>query len=340
MKLKHAIQAIPILPDSSAEAITRPEFIERWRRAGGENLSHRQLHRFLTDLCHLFLAEELPGPNGTLRYFRTRKLKPEWAMTQETALRLLLTSKALAQTMRGVGNEGVGLIDLAEKVISTSVAGRRLHRKLRVVPDGIGRLPAKVAPGVQEAVVESIASARKVRIVYRSRAQMDSGGQKRTHDLTVLGVVSKDGAIYLLATKGVGEKVLTYALHRVEAAEVLTESALERSDFNLDEHIEKTHQLSHGFGEYSVVELRLRAHKDSIWHLQERPLCAQQEISEHPDASGWYAVRAPIPNTELLVPALLSMGDWVIVDGPDVVRDKLVARLRAASSHYPATGGA
>jgi len=337
MKLKHAIGAIPLLPDSRDAAITKAEFVDRWRRAGLEELSDRQLHRFLTELESHCIAGEVSGPNGSLRYFRASNRASEWAMTQETALRLLLTSRMLAQTMQGVGNEGAGLIDFAESVISTSLAGRRLHRKIRVVPDGIGRLPAKVAPGVQEAVVESIASARQLRIVYRSRAQMGTGGQERTHDLTVLGAVSKDGAIYLLATKGLTEKVLTYALHRVAHAEVLSEPALERPDFDLDDHIEKTHQLSHGFDDNTVVDLRLRVHKGSIWHLQERPLCAQQKISRNPDANGWYAVTAPIPNTELLVPALLSMGDWVIVDGPDVVREKLVARLHAAAGHYPAS---
>lgn len=340
MKLQHAIAAIPLLPDTRESAITNAEFVARWERAGHTDLSKRQLHRLLTELESLCLAERVEGAGGSLRYFRIASNTPAWAMTHETALRLLLTSRMLAQTLRGVGNEGAGLLDLAESVISTSLAGRRLHRKIRVVPDGIGRLPATIAPGVQEAVVESIANARQLRVVYRSRAQMGSGAPERVHDLTVLGAVSKDGAIYLLATNSLGGKVLTFALHRVVRAEVLSAPALERPDFDLDDHIGKTHQLSHGFDENTVVELRLRVRKDAIWHLQERPLCAEQTISAGPDGSGWYTVTALVPRTELLVPALLSMGDWVIVDGPPVVRDDLAARLRAAAGHYRANDSA
>lgn len=334
MKLHHAMSALQLLPSHREAAITRAEFIDKWRRAGQPELSRRQLERFLPDLEAESLAESVEGPGRTLRYFHPSSKTPPWAMTHETALRLLLSSRMLAQPLRGVGNEGAGVLDLAESVVSTSQASRRLHRRIRVVPDGIGRMPAQVAPGVQEAVVDAIASARQLRFVYRSRAAMETQTEGRTHEISVLGAVSKDGATYLLGAGSLTGRVLTFALHRILRAEVLAVPALERPDFDLDDYIAQTHQLSHVLGSLEVLDLQLRVRADAIWHLRERPLCPQQVISETPDEAGWYAVSARIPQTELLVPALLSMGDWLIVDGPPAVRAELARRLIEAAERY------
>lgn len=334
MKLHHAIAALQLLPTERALAITIGEFIERWIRAGQPRMSDRQLQRWLPELELENLVESVQTAKGARRYFRLAHQTPTWAMTQETALRLLVSSHLIERVVRGVGNEGRGVLDLARTVINTSEMSRRLHQRIRVVPDGIGRLPAKVASGVQEAVVEAIAANRQISFVYRSRATMEVAGAGRTHKVSVLGAVSKDGATYLLGADGLTGPVLTFALHRMLSAEVLSSPAVDRVDFDLDTYIEQTHQLSHGFAKGEVVELKLRVREDAIWHLKERPLCPQQEVSAGPDAHGWYAVNAPVPRTELLVPTLLSMGEWLVVDGPPEVREAMKARLCEAASRY------
>jgi predicted DNA-binding transcriptional regulator YafY len=334
MKLHYAIAALQLLPTERAQSITVAEFIERWTRAGQPRMSDRQLQRWLPELELENLVESVETDKGPRKYFRLAHQTPAWAMTQETALRLLVSSHLIERVVKGVGNEGRGVLDLARTVVNTSEMSRRLHKRIRVVPDGIGRLPAKVAPGVQEAIVEAIASSRQVQFVYRSRATMETGGTGRTHQVSVLGAVSKDGATYLLGADGLAGPVLTFALHRMLSAEVLPSPAVDRLDFDLDAYIEQTHQLSHGYGKGEVVELRLRVREDAIWHLTERPLCTQQEVSAGPDSQGWYAVTAPVPWTELLVPTLLSMGEWLVVDGPPNVRDAMKTRLGEAASRY------
>jgi predicted DNA-binding transcriptional regulator YafY len=218
-------------------------------------------------------------------------------------------------------------------VIGTSDAMRRLHRRVRVVPDGLGRLRAQIAPGIQETVISAIVNNRQLRIIYLSRAGM-AQGQARNHDLSVLGLVSKDSTVYLLGAKGVSDAPLTFALHRIRQAQALPQAASERPDFDLDDYIARTSQLSHTIDSPETIELHLRVRADSVWHFSERPLCTEQDISPSPDAQGWHAVCARLTNTTLLVPFLLSMGEIVIVDGPPQVRSLLLRRLSDARALY------
>jgi predicted DNA-binding transcriptional regulator YafY len=340
MKLHLAIAALQLIPANRDAAISSAQFVERWKTSERPNRSERQLQRILVELVGEGLAQSV-GPRGAQTFYRTANRTPAWAMTHETALRVLLSSQMLGPALQGLDNAGGAMIELADSVISTSVASQRLRSRIRVVPDGMGRLPAKIEPGVQKALTEAIAEARQLRITYRSRAALSADGRAKTHDLSVLGAVSKDGAIYLLATTGMDGEVRPFVLHRVESAEVLrTHILYEPPGFDLDDYIAQTHQLSHSIGTLELVDLRLRIHRDAIWHLRERPFCAGQTISDEPDQDGWYVVTATLPKTELLVPTLLSMCSWMIVDGPEVIRKDVVERLGGAIGRYRCGGGA
>ncbi len=340
MKLPDAIAALQLVPADRANAITVPEFVDRWKRAGQREMSDRQLQRWLPELEGLSLVESTDGERGSRRYFRTSDRTASWAMTPETALRLLVSGRMLEQPLQGLGAGGLGLLDMARSVVGTSDAMRRLHRRVRVVPDGLGRLRAAIAPGVQETVVDAIVRNRQLRFAYLSRTGMAEQGRVLTHDVSVLGLVSKDSTVYLLGAKGVSGKPLTFALHRMRDAQVLPDPAAERTDFDLDDYIAKTHQLSHTLEYIETIDLRLRVRADSVWHFTERPLCAEQQVSREPDAQGWYAVHAPVTNTTLLVPFLLSMGEVVIVDGPPEVRELLLRRVSEAHALYTQGAGA
>jgi predicted DNA-binding transcriptional regulator YafY len=154
--------------------------------------------------------------------------------------------------------------------------------------------------------------------------------------LSPLGLVAKDGTIYLVAVTALNDAPRHYALHRMGSAEDAGGPAQSRADFDLDRHIASTHQFSHALeGSARTVDLILRVAPDAIFHFEERPLSATQTI-EPPDETGWYHVRDSVPMTLQLIPFLLSMGAGLKVVGPGEVRRATIRRLADAISLYRA----
>lgn len=273
-----------------------------------------------------FITEVSP-PTVPRRYFRPGHAVSGVGMSPDMAMRLVLSSRLLPDaTALGLGAGGAEL-GAAESVIRTSDVLRELRRRVAVLPDGIGRLPARIAPGVDEAVAQAVGTRRMLRIVYRSRTN-ELRGTSVTHDVSVQGVLSKDGTVYLVTCKTWDDRLNVFAAHRIIQAEVLTSAAIERNGFNLDT------RMSFTTGEGVWVDLRLRVQPDALWHLRERPLCESQSISEHPDAEGRSLVNARLLMNELLVPFLMGLGGGVEVLGPPELRAEIAGRLREAVARY------
>jgi predicted DNA-binding transcriptional regulator YafY len=95
-----------------------------------------------------------------------------------------------------------------------------------------------------------------------------------------------------------------------------------------------THQFSFPLDrDAEPVNLRLRVHKDAIYHFQERPLEGQRTPAPT-SAPDWFRVSARMPETTHLVPFLLSMGPWSEVLGPAEVRAATAERARGMYAHY------
>jgi predicted DNA-binding transcriptional regulator YafY len=248
-------------------------------------------------------------------------------MTAELALELHLVSplweKGFGQALSGA----------EQATIRKHVKGddERLLRGLRIVPDGIGRLPARIDAKLLRTVVEALRRSRKLRVSYR---RPDAHAEE-ARELSPLGLVAKDGTIYLVAVTGLADTPRHYALHRMGSAEDAGSSAQPRPEFDLDRHIASTHQFSHALdGNTGSVELVLRVTPETIHHFEERPLSATQTVEQVPDDSGWYLVRDTVPMTMQLVPFLLSMGAGLEVVSPSELRCETIRRLSKSLSLY------
>ena len=153
--------------------------------------------------------------------------------------------------------------------------------------------------------------------------------------VTPLGLVAKDGTLYLIGVQGLSENPIHYPLHRMAETQVHYKPAIQRLGFDLKRYVYESHQFSHTlYTEEAPVVLELRVHPDAIFHFEERPLSLNQTILEPTAKEPWYAVKAKIPVTILLVPFLLSMGHWIEVVGPKQVRAEAAKRIRGMFEHY------
>lgn len=336
MKMNTAVRLLQMLPTRLDQAITIAELAAKWHKREPTRSDKRNIQRYMSDLATEGLDEpalvEIVDGKPRLFYLKLSSVA-NWFMTEEAALNILLTRQMLGSLNR-MGTEK--LIDVAEKAIGASTETRQIRERIRIVNDGLGRLPARIDPQVLQVVIESVVKRKQLNFSHVS-----SKTPEATHRVSPQGLVAKDGTLYLLATKGLGDNPQHFPLHRMSDTQIHHLDLQFRPDFDLDRYIQDSHQLSHKLEDEPVsMELILRVAPEALYHFHERPLTGDQSIGPARKSDGWSIVTANVRFTVLLVPFLLSMGGWIEVVGPSKVRDEMSKRVRFMASHYPSEGSA
>lgn len=337
MKLATGVRLLRVLNSRAENALTTKNIARRWRDLGCDAVSIRSIERYMIEMSE-------DGPDGpalvaVVKVGRERAyyLKPSqvanWFMTEEAALDLQLTHQVLGRTFGARGrSNGDKFADMAERIASASPQTKRIRERLRIAPDGIGRLPARIDPQVLQAAIDAIGKNRKLKFDY-----VNVTGKASAQLVSPLGLVAKDGTVYLVGIKGLSDSPRHFALHRVSQADVHFQQAQPRPEFDLDDYIRDSHQFSHVLDpQVPAAALKLRVAPEAMFHFTERSLSADQKLSKAPD--GWYVVTATVPDTVLLVPFLVSMGPWIEVTAPASIRARTAQWLRESSAHYVGNG--
>ena len=335
MKLNAAVTLLRLLNSRPEGALTTTQIARKWLDETGSEINIRSVQRYLSELS----ADGADGPalvdvlddKKERKYHLRLSQVAGWFMTEEAAMHLLLTRQVLERSFGGLDpDEAKRLEDMAAMVAGDFARTRRLRERLRIVPDGIGRLPARVDAQILASTVDAIAASQKLSLTY-----VNAAGKESRQVLSPQGLVAKDGTIYLLATKGLSDPPRHFALHRAIEAHVVHHPLQARPDFDPDVYIRDSHQLSHRLNaEAPAVSLRLRVAPEALFHFTERPLSSDQSIGPARRSDGSSLVTATVPETVLLVPFLVSMGPWIEVLGPPSVRSETAKWLRAAVAHY------
>lgn len=214
----------------------------------------------------------------------------------------------------------------AERVLqSIPGATRTWPDKVRTVTRGQALIPPEVDAGVLAVAYDALFQDRRFFARYRRRYD----GALREYVVNPLGLVFRDGVIYLIASVFDYDDALQLALHRMEGAEPLEEPARRPPDFNLDAY------LREGGLDYRVgdsLRLQLRVSPEVAFHLQETPLSEGQALT--PLADGGAELTATVPDTLQLRWWLLGLGRNVEVLGPAALRGEIAEALREAAGLY------
>jgi predicted DNA-binding transcriptional regulator YafY len=201
----------------------------------------------------------------------------------------------------------------------------RWHQRVRVIPRAFELQTPDVPEAVLEPVYAALFEGRQLRVDYRSRGR-EKARSMRVHPL---GLILREGVIYLLGTIDDYTDLRQLVAHRIEAATVLDQPANEPEDFDLDEYI-----ASGGFSyvETGPIELVLQVEEYAAEHLIESPIAPEQSVRALND--GRKEIRARVVDTKQLRWWLAGFGDAVEVVEPLHLRQALVEQARAVVELY------
>ena len=335
MKFNSAIAILKLLGTRLEDAMTIQQIVARWDSLYAEKLHLRTAQRYLSELS-------VDGADGNAlikvdisskerRYHLQLSEMANWFMTEEAALYQVLSLQVLQSTFGDAASKVIERqMDAAEHLSQEQLRTRRLRERVRIVQDGVGRLRSTISSDVLGSVMDALAGDQKILVEYRS-----AGGNDYSLDLNPLGLVAKDGTLYLLAVQGLSDKPVHYALQRVRSATVRPLPAQGRADFRLDDYIRATHQLSHAMDhQLKPVMVKLKVHPKCLYHFEERPLSENQEIHKAVQPEDWPTVSAVIPLSILLTPFIVSYGPGLEVLEPPSLRQEVAAWLTEAASIY------
>ncbi|MEX0430344.1 helix-turn-helix transcriptional regulator [Spiribacter insolitus] len=198
--------------------------------------------------------------------------------------------------------------------------------KIQTVTRGQTLIAPAIDPIILETVYDALFNDRQFRARYHRRYD-DS-----VHDYVIhpLGIVFRDGVVYLICRRYGREGIAQMALHRMQSAEPLDAPAERPADFDLQRYIEDG-GLDFRMGR-QPLRLELMLDPATAVHLAETPLSDDQQMTESVD--GRMQLRASVADTAQVRWWLLGLGDQVEVIAPETLRDEIAERLNRAAGQY------
>jgi len=181
-------------------------------------------------------------------------------------------------------------------------------KSVRALPNGKALVPAEIHPAVWEAVSDALLNDHQLRVLYQAREQH----QAKEHVLHPAGLISRHAIGYLIARTDGYTQPVQFALHRINAAEVLPEKAQKLEEFSIDDFINR--QLNSESG-ITMVTLEADVAPSIAWILNETPLSGEQTLSTLED-SDWQHLQALVPDDKETRWWIYSLGENIRLHSP------------------------
>jgi len=217
--------------------------------------------------------------------------------------------------------------DMAAQVLDAMPKDKGLpawRDKIRVHRRGQFLAPPAVQVEVQEQVYDALLLNRRIKVTYTPRYQ----NEEKEYEVHPLGIVLKDGIIYLVCTYRDYSDIRLMALHRMKKAERMDVPSMIPKGFTLDAYIESG-DLDFAVGD--KIELKARINNDITVHLQERPLHESQIITSE---NGQSELNVTIQDTNELRWWLMGFGDQVEILEPQSLRQYFSDRAHQMAKIY------
>jgi predicted DNA-binding transcriptional regulator YafY len=186
--------------------------------------------------------------------------------------------------------------------------------------------PPKIDRTVLSDVYDGLLLEKQLEVAYHNRVD-NKTQQAQVHPL---GLVFVDNVTYLVCTFWNYDDLRQIALHRIDSAKILVETARTPANFKLKEYIaagnfdfpqsDGTIQLECLFDPYVAK------------HLEESPLNRSQKIQ--PQNDGQMLLTAKVEDTAQLRWWILAFGDRVEVKKPQTLRNDISEVLQTAALKY------
>jgi len=305
--------------------------IEDRLKSQGYRISRRSIQRDLMNLSSIFplIADEDTKPFGW-SWAVDAPLLDIPGMDPHTALTFGLVERFLKDKLpRSTLKTLDPHMKRAREVLSR-LPGRALKAwpdKVRVIPRGQPFLAAEIKPEVLSVVYDALLMERRFSARYAKRGSKEISGYD---EVNPLGLVFRDGVVYLIATVWDYTNIIQLALHRFKSAEILDKRSQRPKGFDIDAFIDQG-EFGFRLGK-KPLSLKLRLRNEAAITLSETPLCRNQTLRD--DAKGWQVLKATVPDTLYLRNWILSLGDFAEVIAPVSLRTKIAETARRMAASY------
>ena len=319
------LQLIPAYPKMMSVA----ELQKALRDKNDEyEIGARSLQRDLNKLSGVFpLSSEFKGRTQYWFWPDKNDLLQIPAMNSNTALAFKLASEQLRSLLPpSVLRLLAPYFNHARGVLEKTKLGK-WSAKTRIISRGPKLIAPVVKGAVQEVVYQALLEGKQFEANYKSKGQTTA----KRRVLNPLGLVVRDGIIYLIATAQGYTDPRHYALHRMSRASLSDRRANAISGFDLAHYIEEEKGFSYPVSG-KKIKLRALFARDAAVHLSESMLSNDQTITDKKD--GWVLVEATVADTAELRWWLLGFGSYVEVVGPRGLREEFVGVVEGMGSIY------
>lgn len=205
------------------------------------------------------------------------------------------------------------------------------QNKIRVIGQGPQLAAPTVDTAIQRTMYHALLHERRVAVDYAPRS--DDAGRIKHYEFSPLGLVSRDGMLYLVGPLWEYNNVVQLALHRVKTLEPKDLPVFRPAGFNLDDYIHAEGGFNYPTGQ-GTVELVLHACEATAAHLAERPISDDQTITSAPRGM---EIRASVLDTDALMWWLLGLGNGIEVLKPERLRRRIIDTLETTLAQYSPT---
>jgi len=199
------------------------------------------------------------------------------------------------------------------------------QHKVRVIPPTQPLLAPKIGEAVQATLHEALLHDRQCLVTYQKR----EATKPESYPVHALGLVQRGQVLYLVCTIKSYPHIRLLALHRILAAELLSDAISHPADFDLDAYI-----ASGALGWFPKETIHLKAFfsAEVAAHLYETPLSEDQLMKELAD--GRIQLTATVQETLQLRWWLQGFGDAVEVVKPIHLRKQIAESVRCLAERY------
>lgn len=199
-------------------------------------------------------------------------------------------------------------------------------KTVRAIPNGKALNPAEILPEVWEAVSDALLKNQQLRLVYQAREKAAS----KEHVLHPAGLISRHAISYLIARTQDYKQHVQFALHRVTAAEVLSEPAHSTDSFSIDSFIS---QQLNSESNISMVTLEADVSPNIAWILNETPLSTEQSLTPLANTH-WKRLKAVVPDDKETRWWVFSLGENIRLHSPVAWAEEVQNRARQMLELY------
>jgi predicted DNA-binding transcriptional regulator YafY len=192
----------------------------------------------------------------------------------------------------------------------------------------VGRGPELKAPQIKEnvhdAVYRALLEDKQIEVAYKRK----DAEQPKSYPINPLGLVFRDGVVYLVGTAKEYPDVRHFVLHRMSAPKVLDTPCRHPPGFDLHNYVKQEQVFAYPVSR-GPMQLKALFSAGSAVHLSERLLSKDQSLT--PEKDGRMLLQATVLDTLELRWWLRGFGDKVEVRAPKALREefKVIAQSMA-----------